>query len=178
MSSRVARIPVNIPKDVEVTKQSNNILIMKSKLGTHELAIPNQIAISIEADELSVSTNDNSRTANALSGTIRSLIHNNITGLITPFEKKLILIGVGYRAQVKGDVLNLSLGFSHPVQFDIPENIEIKMPTQTEIIISGTSKQEVGQVAADIKKIRPVEPYKGKGIRYSDERISLKETKK
>jgi large subunit ribosomal protein L6 len=136
------------------------------------------VKVEHEDNELKTTVNNNSKLAKALSGTTRALLQNLVTGVSEGFERKLNIVGVGYRAAVSGKVLNLTLGFSHPVEFQIPEGITIETPTQTEIIIKGSDKQQVGQVAANIRRYRQPEPYKGKGVRYSDERIIRKEAKK
>lgn len=182
MSSRVARKPIEIPKGVEVTINGKEVSVKGSK-GTLSHTIPECVAIAQNDNEIVISPsdpNDAERSTNALAGTTRALISNNIIGVSEGYEKKLTLVGVGYRAQIKGKVLNLTLGFSHPVDHPIPEGLSIEVggQKQDEIIIKGIDKQVVGQVAADIRAYRPPEPYKGKGVRYSDEQIIKKEVKK
>ena len=175
--SRIANNPINIPTGVEVNIAGNLVTIKGTK---GELTHNVHPLIKVEQMEniLKTSTNNDSKFAKALSGTTRALIQNIITGVSEGFERKLEIVGVGYRAAVSGKTLNLTLGFSHPVAFKIPEGITIEMPSQTEITIKGSDKQQVGQVAADIRAYRRPEPYKGKGVRYSDERIVRKEAKK
>ena len=136
------------------------------------------VSIRQDGDQLLFEPADASSAANAMSGTVRSLVNNMVTGVSTGFERKLTLVGVGYRAQAQGDKLNLSLGFSHPVVHQLPQGIKAETPQQTEVVIKGIDKQLVGQVAAEVRRYRPPEPYKGKGVRYAEERVSLKETKK
>jgi large subunit ribosomal protein L6 len=175
--SRIANYPVVVPDKVEVTLDHGQISV-KGPLGTLKQAVSNKVMIERIEDRLEFKQNDNSRQANALSGTVRALVANMVTGVTKGFERKLTLVGVGYRAQAQGDKINLTLGFSHPVVYQLPEGIKAETPTQTEILIKGTDKQVVGQVAAEVRHYRPPEPYKGKGVRYSDEKIVLKETKK
>jgi large subunit ribosomal protein L6 len=175
--SRIAKNPITIPSGVEVNITGNTVAI-KGKKGqltheTHQL-----VTVQQEAGELKIGVKNNSKTARALSGTTRALLQNNVTGVSEGYQRKLEITGVGYRAQAQGKILNLTLGFSHPVNFPIPEGITIETPSQTEIVIKGINKQQVGQVAANIRDYRPPEPYKGKGVRYSDEHIIRKEAKK
>ncbi len=177
--SRVAKNPVSIPSGVEVNLAGNDITV-KGANGALSFSIHPAVNV-VKNDEgkvITIAPIDGVENANALAGTTRACINNMVVGVSQGFEKKLILIGVGYRAQVQGNKLNLTLGFSHPVVFDVPDNIKIETPSQTEIIVKGADKQAVGQVAADIRAYRPPEPYKGKGVRYADEVISLKEGKK
>lgn len=175
--SRVAKNPVAIPKGVEVTISPAEIAI-KGPLGT--LSRPQHPAVSVEqqGDAIVCKAREGLDNANALSGTFRALINNMVVGVSKGFERKLVLVGVGYRAQAQGDKLNLSLGFSHPVVHQMPAGIKVETPSQTEIVIKGVDKQQVGQVAAEVRAYRAPEPYKGKGVRYSDEVVVLKETKK
>ena len=175
--SRIANNPIIVPSSVDVSIVESMIIIKGDK---GELSHNIHPLVKVEQTDniLKTIVNNNSKFANALSGTTRALIQNLVTGVTEGFERKLDIVGVGYRAAVSGKILNLTLGFSHPVMFDIPEGISIETPSQTEIIIKGTDKQQVGQVAANIRRYRPPEPYKGKGIRYSDERIIRKEAKK
>jgi len=175
--SRVGKSPVEIPEKVEV-KISIDEISVKGPLGTLVQHITPNVKVEKIENFLEIKVNDNSRQANALSGTLRSLVANMVQGVSRGFEKKLTLVGVGYRAQAQGDKLNLTLGFSHPVVHQKPVGVSAETPTQTEIIIKGADRQKVGQVAADVRSYRPPEPYKGKGVRYADERIVLKETKK
>jgi len=151
---------------------------VKGPLGTLTRKISQRVKIERIEDRLEFKMNENSRQANALSGTTRALVANMVTGVTKGFEKKLTLVGVGYRAQAQGDKLNLTLGYSHPVVHELPKGIKAETPTQTEIVIKGTDKQLVGQVAAEVRRYRAPEPYKGKGVRYTGEQIVLKETKK
>ena len=175
--SRVAKSPVTVPAGVEV-KFGTDQLTVKGKNG--ELSIPLLAGVKIELDngKLSFSTTNSTKQANALSGTVRALVFNMVKGVTEGFEKKLQLIGVGYRAQAQGKILNLSLGFSHPVVYEMPNGVSVATPSQTEIVLTGADKQVVGQVAAEIRAFRPPEPYKGKGVRYADEVVVIKEAKK
>ncbi len=177
--SRVANNPVTIPAGVDVTI-SGQLISVKGSKGTLDLEMHPSVNV-VKDDEnkvLKCSLKSKDSNANALAGTTRALINNMVTGVAVGFEKKLQLVGIGYRAQVQGNKLNLTLGFSHPVEHSIPEGITIEAPSQTDIIVKGIDKQQVGQVAADIRAYRPPEPYKGKGVRYADERIIRKEAKK
>jgi large subunit ribosomal protein L6 len=151
---------------------------VKGPLGTLRHNLVSDIRVEREGDSLLIKPSNASKQANAMSGTMRALLANMVKGVTSGFEKKLTLVGVGYRAQAAGDVLNLTLGFSHPVAHKMPEGVKVETPTQTEIVIKGIDKQQVGQVAADVRAYRKPEPYKGKGVRYADEKIVLKETKK
>lgn len=175
--SRVGKSPVALPEKVEVTISAGQISV-KGPLGVMSQSISPNVKVEKIENSLKIKVNDKSRQANAISGTLRALVANMVHGVSKGFEKKLNLVGVGYRAQAQGDKLNLTLGFSHPVVHQLPKGIKAETPTQTEIIIKGVDRQMVGQVAADIRNYRPPEPYKGKGVRYADERIVLKETKK
>jgi large subunit ribosomal protein L6 len=175
--SRVGKSPVMLPEKVEVTIGADQISV-KGPMGTLAQHIMPNVKVEKIDNRLEIKLNDNSRQANAISGTLRALIANMVQGVSKGFEKKLTLVGVGYRAQAQGDKLNLTLGFSHPVVHQLPQGVKAETPTQTEIIIKGADKQQVGQVAADVRSYRPPEPYKGKGVRYADEQIVLKETKK
>ena len=175
--SRIARMPVQVPAGVEV-KISAEAINVKGSLGTlNQLRNP-LINIDQEGTAITVSAVNDSKEASAMSGTYRALLANMVEGVSKGFERKLNLVGVGYRAQAQGQNLNLQLGFSHPVVYKLPEGVKAETPSQTEIVIKGVSKQQVGQVAAEVRAYRPPEPYKGKGVRYSDERIVIKETKK
>jgi large subunit ribosomal protein L6 len=175
--SRVAKNPVALPDGIEFS-QSGTTVTLKGRKGALSMDLNSEVQVAQDGNELTVKRRSNSRFASAVSGTTRALLANMVRGVSEGFEKKLELVGVGYRAQVQGKKLNLTLGFSHPVVFDIPEGISIETPSQTEVIIRGTDKQQVGQVAAEIRHFRPPEPYKGKGVRYSDERVIIKEAKK
>ena len=175
--SRIANYPVIVPEKVEVTVDHDQISV-KGPLGTLSQRVSQKVKIERVENRLEFKMNDNSRQANAMSGTVRALVANMVSGVTKGFEKKLTLVGVGYRAQAQGDKLNLTLGFSHPVVHALPKGIKVETPTQTEILIKGTDKQLVGQVAAEVRRYRSPEPYKGKGVRYATERIVLKETKK
>ncbi len=175
--SRIAKNPVTIPSGVNVNIVGSMVTVKGSK-GELSHDVHPLVKVEQEDNELKTTVNNNSKLAKALSGTTRALLQNLVTGVSEGFERKLNIVGVGYRAAVSGKVLNLTLGFSHPVEFQIPEGIAIETPSQTEIIIKGSDKQQVGQVAANIRRYRQPEPYKGKGVRYSDERIIRKEAKK
>ncbi|MEI8034361.1 MAG: 50S ribosomal protein L6 [Betaproteobacteria bacterium] len=175
--SRVANNPVLIPDKVEVSINAT-LISVKGPLGTLSQKLSQNVLIERIENRLEFKVNDNSNQANAMSGTLRAVVNNMVTGVSKGFEKKLALVGVGYRAQAQGDKLNLTLGFSHPVVHQLPAGVKAETPTQTEIIIKGADRQQVGQVAADIRAYRSPEPYKGKGVRYVGEQIVLKETKK
>jgi len=175
--SRVAKNPVAIPAGVEVTLAGEEIIV-KGPLGTLKQKQNANVKIVQDGSELKVEKNAESLAANAMSGTMRALLANMVHGVSKGFERKLTLVGVGYRAQAKGDVLNLTLGFSHPVDHKMPLGVKVETPTQTEIVVKGADKQQVGQVAAEIRAYRSPEPYKGKGVRYADEVVVIKETKK
>jgi len=175
--SRVARIPVALAKGVEAQLAADAITV-KGPLGTLKQAVSPKVSVKIENGHIAFAAADESREAKAMSGTMRALVAGMVTGVSKGFEKKLNLVGVGYRAQAQGDKLNLSLGFSHPVVHQMPAGVSCATPTQTEIIIKGANKQQVGQVAAEVRGYKPPEPYKGKGVRYSDETVIIKETKK
>jgi large subunit ribosomal protein L6 len=175
--SRIAKYPVTLPKGVEATIAADQISI-KGPLGTLTQVLNGDVKVEQQDDKLTFDVANDSRQAHAMSGTLRALVNNMVTGVSKGFERKLNLVGVGYRAQVQGKDLKLQLGFSHDVLHPIPEGIKVECPTQTEILVKGTDKQAVGQVAADIRAYRQPEPYKGKGVRYADETVILKETKK
>ena len=175
--SRVANAPVELPKGVEF-KQDGNVVTLKGSNGELSLELNSEVELNQDENVLTLSARSGSRFSTAIAGTMRALLANMATGVSQGFEKKLELKGVGYRAQAQGKNLNLSLGFSHPVVFEAPEGVSIETPSQTEIIVKGADKQKVGQAAAEIRGFRPPEPYKGKGVRYSDERVQLKEAKK
>lgn len=175
--SRVAKKPVEIPSGVDVTIDGQNLTVKGSK-GTMAHDVHPSVEVARDEGVLRCQARDGERSSWALAGTTRALVQNLVTGVSQGFERKLELVGVGYRAQAQGKVLNLTLGLSHPVNFEVPEGITVETPSQTEILVKGADKQQVGQVAAKIRAYRPPEPYKGKGIRYSDERIVRKEAKK
>ena len=175
--SRIAKEPVALPSDVKAELKKGQLLVSGPK-GSLELSVPETISLELTEDLIKVRRNEENQKNKALSGTIRALVQNLVTGVHSGFEYKLEIVGVGYRAQVQGKKLNLSLGFSHPVEFSIPDGVSIETPSQTEIVIKGLDKQVLGQVAADIRSFRPPEPYKGKGVRYAGEQIVKKEAKK
>jgi large subunit ribosomal protein L6 len=175
--SRIANYPVVLPEKVDITVGHDTISV-KGPLGTLTQKVSSRVRIERVDDRLEFKANDNSRQANALSGTVRALVANMVTGVTKGFERRLALVGVGYRAQAQGDKLNLTLGFSHPVVHSLPAGVKAETPTQTEIVLKSVDKQLVGQVAAEVRRYRSPEPYKGKGVRYAGERIVLKETKK
>ena len=175
--SRVANNPVELPSGVEFSLAESTVTIKGSK-GQLQHRLHPLVSVTQEGSQLKMAMNDDSKSTNALAGTTRALLQNIVTGVTVGHERKLTIIGVGYRAQVQGKLLDLSLGFSHPVKFKIPEGISIETPIQTEIVIKGLDKQQVGQVAANIRAYRPPEPYKGKGVRYADEKVVRKEAKK
>ncbi len=175
--SRVAKNPVTVPAGVEV-KFGTDTLTVKGKNGELSMPLHQEVKVALEDGQLTFTAADASTKARALSGTVRALVNNMVKGVSEGFEKKLQLIGVGYRAQAQGQTLNLSLGFSHPIAYELPQGISAATPSQTEIVISGADKQAVGQVAAEIRGYRPPEPYKGKGVRYVGEHVVMKETKK
>ena len=175
--SRVGKIPVSVPAGVDVSVGADKISVKGS--GGSLLLTPNPLVkIVTEEGKLSFQPANESREANAMTGTMRQLVNNMVVGVTKGFEKKLSLVGVGYKAQASGAKLNLAVGYSHPDNFDMPVGIAVSTPTPTEIIIKGADRQRVGQIAAEIRAVRPPEPYKGKGIRYADEKITIKETKK
>ena len=175
--SRIANAPVDLPKGVEVNI-ANGLVSVKGSNGSLDLQLHDLVDIISEDNQLKLSAKKASKEAVAMTGTFRSLVNNMVVGVSDGFEKKLELIGVGYRAKAEGKKLNLTVGYSHPIDYPLPEGITADTPTQTEIVIKGADKQKVGQVAAEIRKFRPPEPYKGKGIRYTDEHVFRKEAKK
>lgn len=175
--SRIGKLPVAIPAGVQVSIDGGSISVQGAG-GSLAMPVNDLVTVTNENGSLSFSPANESREADALTGTMRQMVNNMVNGVSKGFEKKLVLVGVGYRAAAQGNKLNLSIGFSHPVNKDMPEGIKVETPSQTEILIKGADRQRVGQIAAEIRAIRPPEPYKGKGIRYSDEKITLKETKK
>jgi large subunit ribosomal protein L6 len=170
-------MPIVVPKGTDVQIGAQGITVA-GPLGTLTQALGRNAGIEREGDQLVVKPANDSTEANAMSGTLRALVANMVTGVTKGFERRLTLVGVGYRAQAQGSTLNLSLGFSHPISYALPAGVKAETPTQTEIVIKGANKQQVGQVAAEVRGFRPPEPYKGKGVRYADERVVLKETKK
>jgi large subunit ribosomal protein L6 len=175
--SRVGKMPVTVPQGVDVAINQAHISV-KGTGGNLSIANNALVKVVHSADSLSFTPANESREANAMSGTLRQLVNNMVIGVTKGFEKKLNLVGVGYKAAAQGNKLNLAVGYSHPVNFDMPSGIKVETPAPTEIIIKGADRQRVGQIAAEIRAVRPPEPYKGKGIRYSDEKIVIKETKK
>ena len=175
--SRVGKLPVPVPKGVEINVAAASVSV-KGPLGTLTQPLTANVRVKKDGDELVVETANDSNEANAMSGTLRAILANMVTGVTKGFERKLTLVGVGYRAQAQGDKLNLTLGFSHPVVHQMPKGVTVQTPTQTEILIKGTDKHLVGQVAATVRAVRPPEPYKGKGVRYATEQVEIKETKK
>ncbi|CAH1905417.1 50S ribosomal subunit protein L6 [Candidatus Nitrotoga sp. HW29] len=175
--SRVAKNPIALPAGIEVMLVANEISV-KGPLGTMKQLLSNNVVVLHEGDELLCKASNESAKADAMSGTVRALIANMVLGVTKGFERKLTLVGVGYRAQATGDTLNLTLGFSHPVVYKVPVGVTVSTPTQTEVVLKSINKQQVGQVAAEIRAFREPEPYKGKGVRYAEEVVKLKETKK
>lgn len=175
--SRVAKNPVAIPKGVEARLEGTTLAV-KGPKGTLGATVPEGVQVGVAANEIVVNADQTDKRLNSLAGTTRAVIQNMVTGVSSGYQRKLTLVGVGYRAAAKGNTLSLSLGFSHPVEYVAPEGIQIETPTQTEIVVAGCDKQRVGQVAANIRAYRPPEPYKGKGVRYSDEDVVRKEAKK
>lgn len=175
--SRVAKQPIDLPSGVEVTVEGQQVSV---KSGKNELRhkLHAKVSISQQDNRLHVAPTDQSQQTRALAGTNRALLNNMVAGVSQGFVRSLELVGVGYRAQVKGKTLNLTLGFSHPVDVDIPPDLTVETPSQTQILVKGIDKQQVGQFAAEVRALRPPEPYKGKGVRYSDERVLRKEAKK
>ena len=175
--SRIAKNPIVLPAGVEVTLAANEVSV-KGPLGTLKQVLSSDVTVQREGAQLQCKAVNDSMQANAMSGTVRALLANMVRGVSKGYERKLTLVGVGYRAQAAGDTLNLTLGFSHPVAYKMPKGVKVETPTQTEIVLKGNDKQQVGQVAAEIRAFREPEPYKGKGVRYADEVVILKETKK
>ena len=175
--SRVGKMPIVVPKGVDVTAGDESITV-KGSLGTLVRAVNPLVAVKKDGDKLTFAATDDSPEADAMSGTMRALVANMVSGVTKGFEKKLTLVGVGFRAQAAGSKLNLQIGFSHPVSKEMPAGVKVECPSQTEIVIKGFDRQAVGQVAAEVRALRPPEPYKGKGIRYVDEKVTIKETKK
>lgn len=175
--SRVAKAPVAIASGVEVSIKGN-LVSVKGKNGSLEQMVNDAVVITQEENQLTFAPKEGAQDGWAHAGTVRALINSMVQGVTTGFERKLELVGVGYRAQAQGKKLNLTLGFSHPVVYEMPDGISVETPTQTEVVVKGANKQLVGQVAANIRGYRPPEPYKGKGVRYADEQVRRKEAKK
>ena len=175
--SRIAKYPVPVPDKVQITVDGSEVTV-KGPLGTLKQAISREVVVKLENNQVTFAAADESKASNALSGTMRANVANMVKGVREGFQKKLTLVGVGYRAQAQGNKLNLTLGFSHPISYSLPEGIKAETPTQTEILIKGVDRQKVGQVAAEVRAYKPPEPYKGKGVRYADEKVVIKETKK
>jgi large subunit ribosomal protein L6 len=175
--SRIASAPIVIPDAVDVQVNGQNVVV-KGKKGSLEWNVHDEVSVVLDNGQIKVKANNETQTAVAMSGTSRALLNNLVIGVSDGFERRLLIVGVGYRAQLKGKVLNLSLGHSHPINYEIPEDVTIETPSQTEIVVKGMDKQRVGQVAANIRAYRKPEPYKGKGVKYSDEQIVRKEAKK
>ncbi|MFA6053671.1 MAG: 50S ribosomal protein L6 [Methylobacter sp.] len=175
--SRIAKAPVIIPKGVDIKLDGNNMTV-KGSNGQLSYDFNPAVSVDIADNVLSMQWDKDDKKATAQAGTARAIVSNMVTGVSAGFEKKLTLIGVGYRAQAKGNILNLALGFSHPVDFEVPAGVSVETPSQTEIVVKGSDKQLVGEVAAKIRAYRPPEPYKGKGVRYAEEHVARKEAKK
>ncbi len=175
--SRIGNAPVTLPEKVEVSITPVEISV-KGPLGTLSQKLSPEVTVEKVENRIQFKAVGNSRQADAMSGTLRALVANMVTGVTKGFEKRLTLVGVGYRAQAQGDKLNLTLGFSHPVAHPMPKGVKVETPTQTEVVIKGLNRQQVGQVAAEVRAYRSPEPYKGKGVRYANEQVVIKETKK
>jgi large subunit ribosomal protein L6 len=175
--SRIAKEPVELPQGVEFSLSGTTVTLKGSK-GSLSMDLNSEVEVSQDENMLAVKARSGSRFSVAISGTTRALLANMVHGVSAGFEKKLELVGVGYRAQAQGNKLNLTLGFSHPVVYEVPEGVSVETPSQTEVVVKGTDKQRVGQVAAEIRHFRPPEPYKGKGVRYAGEHVVMKEAKK
>ena len=175
--SRIANLPVNIPEKVEVTITPDNVLV-KGPLGQLSQSLTGDVSVIKENNALTFTVNNETKFAKSMSGTLRALVNNMVTGVSAGFEKKLRLFGVGYKAQVQGNAVNLDLGFSHQISHKLPDGVTAQATSPTELVIKGFNKQSVGQVAAEIRYYRPPEPYKGKGVRYDDEQVVMKEAKK
>lgn len=175
--SRIGKLPVAVPTGVEVAVK-DGLVNVKGANGALTQALNPLVKVELNAGKVTFTPADESREANAMSGTMRQLVNNMVTGVSKGFEKKLTLVGVGFKAQAQGAKLNLTVGFSHPVVMDMPAGIKVETPAPTEIVIKGADRQRVGQIASEVRAVRPPEPYKGKGIRYADEKVVIKETKK
>ena len=175
--SRIAKVPIQLPQGVEF-KQDGNVVTIKGGKGAVSLELNSEVELAHDDGVLNVAPRSGSRFSAAIAGTTRALLANMVVGVTDGFERKLELSGIGYRAQAQAGKLNLTLGFSHPVVYEVPKDVSVETPSQTEVVVKGSDKQRVGQVAAEIRRFRPPEPYKGKGVRYADERVVLKEAKK
>tara|TARA_X000000368_G_scaffold46327_1_gene33204 strand:+ start:22 stop:573 length:552 start_codon:yes stop_codon:yes gene_type:complete len=175
--SRVANNPINFPDTVNVSI-SDNVVLVKGNKGELDFCLPSSISIDIKDEIITVNYDSEDQESVALAGTTRSILNNMVVGVSEGFEKKLELIGVGYRAKASGKLLELTLGFSHPIKYQLPDDVEVETPSQTEIVLRSHNKQILGQAASEIRAFRPPEPYKGKGVRYSDEQVKRKEAKK
>jgi large subunit ribosomal protein L6 len=175
--SRIAKYPVELPKGVEASINAQEITV-KGPLGSLTQALTGQVNIDLDSNKMTFAAADDSREAKAMSGTVRALVANMVTGVSKGFERRLSLVGVGYRAQAQGDSIKLQLGYSHDIVHPMPAGVKVECPTQTEVVLKGADKQRVGQVAAEIRAYREPEPYKGKGVRYVGEKVVIKETKK
>jgi len=175
--SRIGKAPIVLPEKVEVAITPEQISV-KGPLGVLTQKLVSDVTVEKVDNQIRFKAAGNSRQANAMSGTLRALVANMVTGVTKGFEKRLTLVGVGYRAQAQGDKLNLTLGFSHPVSHPMPKGVKVETPTQTEVVLKGMDRQQVGQVAAEVRAYRSPEPYKGKGVRYANEQVVIKETKK
>ncbi len=175
--SRVANSPINVPDTVNVSI-NDDVVVVKGNKGELDFSLPSSISIDIKDDVMNINYNSENQESVALAGTTRSILNNMVVGVSEGFEKKLELIGVGYRAKASGKLLELTLGFSHPIKYQLPDDVEVETPSQTEVILRSHNKQILGQAAAEIRAFRPPEPYKGKGVRYSDEQVKRKEAKK
>ena len=175
--SRVANNPINVPDTVNVS-MSDNVVLIKGNKGELDFSLPSSISIDIKDEIITINYNSEDQESVALAGTTRSILNNMVVGVSEGFEKKLELIGVGYRAKASGKLLELTLGFSHPIKYQLPDGVEVETPSQTEVILRSHNKQILGQAASEIRAFRPPEPYKGKGVRYSDEQVKRKEAKK
>ena len=175
--SRVANSPINVPDTVNVSI-NDDVVVVKGNKGELDFSLPSSISIDIKDDVMNINYNSENQESVALAGTTRSILNNMVVGVSEGFEKKLELIGVGYRAKASGKLLELTLGFSHPIKYQLPDDVEVETPSQTEVILRSHNKQILGQAASEIRAFRPPEPYKGKGVRYSDEQVKRKEAKK
>jgi large subunit ribosomal protein L6 len=175
--SRVGKAAISIPQGVDVAI-NNGVINVKGSLGAMDMAINPLVKVELANGKLSFSAADETTASDAMSGTVRQLVNNMVLGVSKGFEKKLTLIGVGYKAAASGSKLNLTVGYSHPVNIEMPAGIKVETPTPTEVVIKGADRQRVGQIASEVRAVRPPEPYKGKGIRYADEKVVIKETKK
>ena len=175
--SRVANSPINVPDTVNVSI-NDDVVVVKGNKGELDFSLPSSISIDIKDDVININYNSENQESVALAGTTRSILNNMVVGVSEGFEKKLELIGVGYRAKASGKLLELTLGFSHPIKYQLPDDVDVETPSQTEVILRSHNKQILGQAAAEIRAFRPPEPYKGKGVRYSDEQVKRKEAKK